>query len=184
MSRALLLSLGLVAAAALPTLIACQPVQRPDGGQGPIAVGAPAPALTATDHRGQTIDLAALRGQPVLVYFYPKDGTPGCTKEACAIRDAWERFGAAGVVVLGVSSDEASAHVAFADEHKLPFSLIADTDLTWAKAFGVEVSFKIIHRSSFLIDREGKIAKVYIDVDPGVHAEEVLADVAKLGGAS
>lgn len=180
MSRALLLSLGLAAATALPALAACQPVQRPDGGQGPIAVGAPAPALTAVDHRGETIALAALQGKPVLVYFYPKDGTPGCTKEACAIRDVWDRFAAAGVVVLGVSSDDPSSHVKFAEEHKLPFSLISDAELTWARAFGVEVSFKIIHRTSFLIDAGGEIANIYVDVDPGVHADQVLADVGKL----
>ncbi|MCA9660343.1 MAG: peroxiredoxin [Myxococcales bacterium] len=184
MSRVLAatLRLGLAAAVALPLAAACQPVQRPDGGQGPIAVGATAPAVSATDHNGQTIDLAALRGKPVLVYFYPKDGTPGCTKEACAIRDIWSRFEAAGVVVLGVSSDDANSHADFAKEHSLPFSLIADTDLTWAKAFGVESSFKVIHRTSFLIDSEGKVAKIYVDVDPGVHAEEVLADVASLSG--
>jgi peroxiredoxin Q/BCP len=184
MSRVLAatLRLGLAAAVvgALPLAAACQPVQRPDGGQGPIAVGSTAPAVSATDHQGQTIDLAALRGKPVLVYFYPKDGTPGCTKEACAIRDIWSRFEEAGVIVLGVSSDDSNSHADFAEEHKLPFSLIADTDLTWAKAFGVESSFKVIHRTSFLIDSEGKVAKIYLDVDPGVHAEEVLADVAAL----
>ncbi len=182
MSRALLLSSALSFAAASSALaLGCQPVQRPNGGQGPLAVGAQAPALSATDHKGNTIDLGALRGDPVLVYFYPKDGTPGCTIEACALRDVWGYFLVAGVTVLGVSSDDQESHVKFAEEHELPFSLISDPELVWAKAFGVEASFKIIHRTSYLIDRDGRIAKVYLDVDPGVHADEVLADIKALG---
>ncbi len=180
MSRALVLSLGLVTAAASAPISGCQPVQRPDGGEGPIAVGATAPALTATDHRGETVDLAALRGQPVLVYFYPKDGTPGCTKEACAIRDVWGYFVVAGVAVIGVSTDDAASHAAFAEEHELPFALVSDPELVWAKAFGVTSSFKILHRTSFLLDEAGRVDKIYLDVDPGVHAEEVLADVKAL----
>jgi peroxiredoxin Q/BCP len=187
MSRAFLLSLGLVTAAATAGAGACQPVQRPDGGEGPLAVGAMAPALTAKDHRGETVDLAALRGQPVLVYFYPKDGTPGCTKEACAIRDVWGYYVVAGVAVIGVSTDDDASHAAFAEEHKLPFALVSDPELVWAKAFGVTSSFKILHRTSFLLDEQGRIDKIYLDVDPGVHADEVLADVKALyrkdGGA-
>lgn len=178
-----LLALALAGAALVPSLGGCGPVQRPDGGAGPLPIGSAAPTLRAVDHRGQTIELAALPG-PTLIYFYPRDGTPGCTREACAIRDVWDRFSAAGVTVLGVSSDSANSHAGFADEHKLPFSLIADTDLAWARAFGVEVSATIIHRTSFLLDRQGKVAKVYLDVDPGVHAEQVLADVAALPGSS
>jgi len=169
-----------VTAAASSLAVGCQPVQRPDGGEGPLAVGAQAPTLTAKDHRGETIELAALRGHPVLVYFYPKDGTPGCTKEACALRDVWGHFLVAGVTVVGVSSDDVASHAEFAKEHELPFSLIADTDLTWTKAFGVESSFKIVHRTSYLIDAEGKVAKIYLDVDPGVHAETVLEDIKAL----
>ena len=173
---------------ALPLLAAplgaCHPVQRPDGGHGHLEVGDPAPELRAVDHRGTEVALAALRGAPVLVYFYPKDDTPGCTREACAIRDVWTLYTDAGVVVLGVSSDDDASHRKFADEYRLPFSLIADPELVWARAFGAESSFKIIHRTSYLIDREGKVAKVYVDVDPGVHANEVLADVAKLPGAA
>lgn len=182
MLRALFLSLGLsLTAASFAISLGCQPVQRPDGGQGPLAVGAEAPVLSATDHLGQSIDLAALRGGPVLVYFYPKDGTPGCTKEACALRDVWGHFVVAGVTVLGVSSDDKESHVKFAEEHELPFSLISDPDLVWAKAFGVEASFKVIHRTSYLLGSDGKIAQIYLDVDPGVHADEVLADIKALG---
>lgn len=181
MSRLLALILGL--AAPLPLLVGCRPVVRPDGGHGHLAIGAPAPDLRALDHRGAEIALSALRGAPVLVYFYPRDGTPGCTTEACAIRDVWARYTAVGVVVLGVSSDDADSHRAFADEHKLPFSLIADPSLMWARAFGVDSTLSIIHRTSFLLDREGKVARVYPSVDPGVHAEEVLADVARLPAA-
>ena len=181
MHRRLALALALLAPALLaPAHLACQPAQRPDGGHGHLGVDDPAPDLRAVDHRGREVALRDLRGAPVLVYFYPKDGTPGCTKEACAIRDIWSRFTAAGVVVLGVSTDDAASHRKFADEHQLPFSLIADTDLTWARAFGVGTTLGMTQRVSFLLDRGGRIARVYPDVDPGVHAEQVLADAAAL----
>lgn len=147
-----------------------------------IAEGAPAPALRRVAHDGTEIDLAKLEGKPTLVYFYPKDSTPGCTKEACAFRDVWQRYEEAGVVVVGVSSDSDESHRAFAEEHRLPFPLIADEDHVWAEAFGVDTTLGMTSRDSFLIGPDGKVAKVYRGVDPGVHAEEVLAHAKALRG--
>jgi len=148
----------------------------------PLPVGSEVPALVRVDHRGKVVSLRST--EPSLVYFYPKDGTPGCTKEACAFRDAWQRYSAAGVRVIGVSSDSEADHRKFADEHALPFSLIADPEHVWSDAFGVgAVSFAMPNaddRVSFLIDSTGHVAKVYEDVDPGVHADQVLADAKSL----
>ena len=153
---------------------------RPDGGEGMLAVGNPAPDVVRTDEAGKPRRLVEERGRPVLVYFYPKDGTPGCTEEACAIRDRWNDFEAAGVRVIGVSAQDAATHAAFAKEERLPFPLVADTDLAWARAFGVGSFLGMTSRVSFLIDREGRVAKVYPDVVPAQHAAEVLADTAAL----
>ena len=118
-----------------------------------------------------------------MVYFYPKDGTPGCTTEACAFRDVWQRFQDAGVRLFGISTDSTASHQSFTGEHQLPFPLIADPGETWGKAFGVSTTLGMYERVSFLIGPNGKIAKVYPDVDPGVHATEVLADATKLAPA-
>jgi thioredoxin-dependent peroxiredoxin len=147
-----------------------------------LAVGAPAPALQAVAHDGTQIDLTSLQGKPTLVYFYPKDDTPGCTKEACAFRDVWTRYEAAGVRIVGVSSDSNESHREFAKEHQLPFPLIADEEHAWANAFGVDTTLGMTSRDSFLIGKDGKVAKVYRGVDPGVHADEVLADAKALPG--
>jgi thioredoxin-dependent peroxiredoxin len=120
----------------------------------------------------------------VVVYFYPKDGTPGCTTEACAFRDAWDRFKAANVQVLGVSVDDRQSHEIFSNQQKLPFPILADVEQTWVKAFGVPVKIGMASRVTFLIDPDGKVAKVYPDVDPGVHADEVLKDASRLTGAA
>lgn len=141
-----------------------------------LAPGDPAPTLQKTAHDGTAIDLANLGGQPAVIYFYPKDGTPGCTKEACAFRDVWTKYEEAGVLLVGVSTDSDASHREFAAEHELPFPLIADEDQTWAKAFGVGTTLGMVARDTFLIGKDGKIAKVYRGVDPGVHAEQVLAD--------
>lgn len=167
-------------APALAVAPACGPTQRPDGGQGLLPEGSPVPDLSATDHRGQAISLRALEGKRVLVYFYPKDGTPGCTREACVLRDRWDRFEDAEVVVLGVSGDDAESHRQFAQEHALLFSLVADPELVWATAFGVGSLGGMTQRVSFLIGRDGKVAKVYEGVDPGVHGDDVLRDAATL----
>lgn len=145
-----------------------------------IEPGAAVPHLSATAHDGTVIDLGKLEGKPLLVYFYPKDDTPGCTKEACAFRDVWNRYEEAGIRIVGVSADDLDSHRAFAQEYQLPFPLISDPDLTWAKAFGVETMMGMHARNSVLIAPDGTIAKIYRDVDPGVHADAVLSDASAL----
>ena len=144
-----------------------------------LAPGSDAPALQATAHDGTQLALDSL-GKPAVVYFYPADDTPGCTAEACAFRDIWSEYEQAGVMVIGVSTQDAESHAEFAEKYELPFPLVADTDASWAEAFGVDVRVGYASRVSFLLDREGKIAKVYPGVDPGVHAREVLDDAAEL----
>ncbi len=158
------------------SLAGCGATRRPDGGEGLLAVGTDAPNLTAVDQNGKSHRLADEKGHPVIVYFYPKDGTPGCTKEACAFRDAWNKFTAANVQVFGVSEDDSKSHEEFAKEQKLPFPILADPNGEWLRAFGVPSRLGMASRVSFLIDANGKVAKVYPDVDPGVHADEVLKD--------
>jgi peroxiredoxin Q/BCP len=180
--RRVLVALGTVVAAMV--FAACSSVQRPDGGKGLLEVGAAAPTLAAVDHEDREVSLEASRGSPIVVYFYPKDGTPGCTEEACAFRDAWDRFVSAGVLVIGVSTDSRESHEKFATEHELPFSLVADEKREWSAAFGVESFMGMNRRVSFLIAPDGRIAKVYPDVDPAQHATEVLADAAALPAAA
>ena len=163
-------------------LTACGPVQRPDGGHGLLPIGAAAPDLSAADQNGQVHRLSDERGHAVVVYFYPKDGTPGCTKEACAFRDAWNRFKDKNVQVFGVSADDQASHADFAKEKKLPFPILADPDHRWASAFGVSTTLGMDSRVTFLIDPAGKVAKVYPDVDPALHADEVLGDAAAIPG--
>jgi peroxiredoxin Q/BCP len=164
--RPLLLLLGLVACSSTP--------RRPDGQLGLLPVGAEAPDVVAVDAAGTKTHHASLRGQPVVVYFYPADGTPGCTKEACAFRDAWSRFQSAHVAVIGVSSQSRESHLAFEKERHLPFPLVADEDGTVQRAYGVSKGLFGYSRVSFLVDASGHIAKVWPDVDPAVHAGEVL----------
>lgn len=165
-------------ASVLTLLVACGASRRPDGGEGLLEVGAQAPDLSASDQSGAVQSLAAERGHPVVVFFYPKDGTPGCTKEACAFRDAWDRYTAAGVEVFGVSADDVASKEKFAKEERLPFPVLADPEKKWSTAFGVSTNLGMMSRVSFLIGPDGKVAKVYPNVDPGVHAGEVLADIA------
>ncbi len=171
--RAYLLPLSLSLA------VGCSSTQRPDGGKGLLAAGAQAPDLKAPDHRGAEV---ALRdGRASLVFFYPKDDTPGCTREACAFRDTWQRYEAAGLRVIGVSTDSDASHRAFAEKHRLPFPLIADGERVWAQSFGVGPFFGMTRRVSFLIGSDGRIHKVYPKIDPGQHAAEVLSDAGALG---
>jgi peroxiredoxin Q/BCP len=141
-----------------------------------------APAFTATTTDGSSIRLADLGGKPVVLYFYPRDDTPGCTKEACAFRDVYGDFRKRGAVVLGVSPDTAKSHRKFTDKFKLPFPLLADEDKSIASAYGVwgEKSFmgrKYMgnHRVTFLIGPDGRIKKIWPTVKPEEHAAEVLA---------
>jgi len=139
------------------------------------AEGSTAPPIDVTAHNGEHVSLAALRGKPVVVYFYPKDDTPGCTKEACEFRDAWDKIKASGAVILGVSTQDTTSHVAFADKYKLPFLLLPDPDATITKAYGVPLRNGLAKRVTFVIDPQGKIAKVFPDVNPSGHAAEIMA---------
>ena len=141
-----------------------------------------APVFTASANGGQTVSLADFRGRPVILYFYPKDDTPGCTKEACAFRDAFADFTARGAVVLGVSADPVKSHDKFVQKFKLPFLLLADEDKRIVDAYGVwgEKTFmgrryQGIHRVTFLIGGDGRIRKIWPKVKPDEHAAEVLA---------
>ena len=143
--------------------------------------GKPAPDFELVADDGRRIRLSALRGRPVVVYFYPKDDTPGCTTQACGIRDAWDEFSERGAEVLGISPDTETSHVKFKEKHGLPFTLLADPDHSTAEAYGVwgEKSFAGrtymgVERSTFVIDADGNIAKAMRRVKPDTHAEQVL----------
>lgn len=165
-------------------LTACGSPQRTEGAEtttgGALVVGAAAPEIMLQDQTGRVRTLSEHRGHPVVVYFYPRDATPGCTREACAFRDAWTRLQAAGAVVYGISTDDVESHRRFHDEHGLPFDLLADVDSTVATAYGVSVTAGFADRVTYLVDAAGNIAQVYPDVDPGVHADEVIAAIEAL----
>ncbi len=116
--------------------------------------------------------------QLTVVYFYPKDATPGCTKEACAFRDVWSEYERQNVRVIGVSNDDVDSHRSFATEHRLPFPLVADADGEWARTFGVPQFAGFYSRVSFLVGQDGRVLRTYRDVDPGLHAREILQDAA------
>jgi peroxiredoxin Q/BCP len=144
--------------------------------------GDKAPAFRAATNGGGKISLADYLGKNVILYFYPKDDTPGCTKEACAFRDHWDDFKKKGAVVLGVSADKVKSHDKFVEKFKLPFTLLADEDKKIVGAYGVwgpktfmGVKYVGIHRVTFLIGPDGKIKKIWPMVKPAEHAEEVLA---------
>ena len=143
--------------------------------------GTTAPAFKTTDQNGESVSLKELRGRKVVLYFYPKDDTPGCTKEACSFRDAYSKFKKKDITVLGVSPDKEAAHKKFVTKYQLPFTLLADTDHSIAEAYGVWGEKKFmgrtymgVHRTTFLIDERGKIKKVFEKVKPEDHASEVL----------
>jgi thioredoxin-dependent peroxiredoxin len=154
----------------------CGATQRPDGGTGPLTQDTTVARLTAIDQRGGTVSVGGETRELTVVYFYPKDGTPGCTAEACAFRDVWQQYKAANVRVIGVSNDDSQSHATFAKEQRLPFSLVADTDGTWASHFGVASFAGFYARTTFLLGAHGVVLKTYRDVDPGLHAKEILAD--------
>ena len=147
-----------------------------------VGEGKPAPLFTLLNDSGEEVSLESLRGRPVVLYFYPRDDTPGCTRQACGIRDAWGEFEERGAVVLGVSPDSARKHTKFRDKYGLPFTLLADEDHAVAEAYGVWVEKSMlgkkylgIERSTFVIDADGTVAKVMRRVKPDTHAEDVLA---------
>jgi peroxiredoxin Q/BCP len=152
--------------------------------------GQPAPDFSLRSDSGETISLSDLRGRPVVVYFYPKDDTPGCTRQACAIRDSWAEFEHAGVAVLGVSPDSVESHQRFKDKFTLPFPLLADEDHAVAEAYGAwgektrygKTSVGLI-RSGFVIDADGNVAAAKVNVNADKHRDWALAELAKLPSA-
>jgi thioredoxin-dependent peroxiredoxin len=147
-----------------------------------IEEGTAAPDFELASDAGSTVRLSDLRGKPVVLYFYPKDDTPGCTAQACGIRDRWGEFQRSGAVVLGVSPDSAARHVKFREKYDLPFTLLADEDHRVSEAYDVWVeksyggqNYMGVERSTFVIDPEGKVAKVMRRVNPESHADDVLA---------
>ncbi len=149
--------------------------------------GQPAPVFTLPDQDGQPVSLEDLQGRPVVIYFYPKDDTPGCTTQACAIRDQWSQFQAAGAVVLGISPDDSDDHARFAAKYDLPHRLLADPErqvIGAYDAWGVRSmygrEFEGVIRSTVLVAPDGTVAAVWPKVKPATHADQVLAAIAEL----
>ena len=143
--------------------------------------GDAAPEFATRDAEGQDVKLSDFRGQKVVLYFYPKDDTPGCTKQACSFRDASSVYEEKGIKVLGVSLDDGASHQAFASKYSLPFTLLSDTDHSVSDAYGVygeqrwgDKTYMGVARKTFLIDEEGRIKKVFDKVDVEQHADEVM----------
>jgi thioredoxin-dependent peroxiredoxin len=148
--------------------------------------GDKAPDFAVNDGEGKTVRLKDLKGKKFVLYFYPKDDTPGCTKEACSFRDSWSKFKRRGIEVFGVSLDSEKKHQKFKEKYSLPFRLLADTDRKLSESFGTYGKKKFMgreymgnHRMTFLIDETGKIKKIFEKVKPEDHAEEVLAAFAE-----
>jgi len=147
--------------------------------------GQPAPTFTLASDSGEEVSLESLRGKPVVLYFYPKDDTPGCTAQACRIRDAWGEFERSGAVVLGISPDSTKSHVKFREKYELPFTLLADEDHAVSEAYGTWVEknfagkkYMGVERSTFVIAPDGTLARIMRSVKPDTHADEVLAALA------
>lgn len=150
-----------------------------------IALHTQAPEFSLVDQDGVTHTLSHYKGKKVLLYFYPKDDTPGCTTEACNFRDNYEALKSSGLVVLGVSKDGLRSHKKFAEKYSLPFPLLSDEDTLVSQAYGVWRNKKFmgreymgIERVSFLIDEEGNLAKIYEEVKPKEHTQDVARDIA------
>jgi thioredoxin-dependent peroxiredoxin len=150
-----------------------------------VAEGDAAPDFELESDAGDKVKLSSLRGRPVVLYFYPKDDTPGCTTQACGIRDAYGEFDSAGAVVLGVSPDKVASHVKFKEKFGLPFTLLADPEHEVAELYGVwgekgnyGKTYMGIIRSTFVIDADGVVTKVMRNVKPATHADDVLAALA------
>jgi peroxiredoxin Q/BCP len=149
-----------------------------------VKTGEMAPEFHLMDQSGVTHSLAKYRGQWLVLYFYPKDDTPGCTKEACGFRDDNERLAEMGVALLGVSTDNIESHQAFSEKYHLPFPLLSDADGEVAKRYGSLWQLgpiKFAKRHSFLIDPEGRIAHIYRDVTPKTHSDEVINRLQLMG---
>ena len=149
-----------------------------------ITEGEPAPDFTLTSDAGEPVSLSDFRGKPVVLYFYPKDDTPGCTTQACGIRDAYAKFEDAGAVVLGVSPDDVADHVKFKEKYELPFTLLADPEHEIAERYGVwgektymGRTYLGVGRTTFVVSPDGTVATVMHDVKPATHAADVLASL-------
>jgi peroxiredoxin Q/BCP len=150
-----------------------------------LQIGDPAPAFSLPDQSGESVSLAALRGQRVVLYFYPKDDTPGCTKEACNFRDNWGAFEAAGIRVFGVSKDAAASHGKFIGKYDLPFTLLTDAEpcpvATAYESYGLKKfmgrEYMGMMRHTFVIDPEGKLERIYTKVKAETMADQILADL-------
>lgn len=149
-----------------------------------ITIGDLAPDFSLPDAQGNQLHLENLRGQQVVLYFYPRDNTPGCTKEACGFRDAYSDYQARNILVLGISTDDPKSHAKFATKYQLPFPLLCDLDGKVATAYGsyglkkfMGKEFLGIYRSTFLIDADGRIEKIYRKIKPESHAASILADL-------
>ena len=138
--------------------------------------GSPAPDFSLTSDSGETVTLSSLRGAPVVLYFYPRDDTPGCTAQACGIRDAWGEFQRAGAEVFWISADDQASHERFKSKYELPFPLLADPEHKLGEPYGVGQEGKSSYeRSTFVIDADGNVARIMRRVNPDSHADEVLA---------
>jgi thioredoxin-dependent peroxiredoxin len=141
--------------------------------------GDPAPDFTLESDTGEAVTLSSLRGRPIVLYFYPKDDTPGCTRQARGIRDSWDEFQRAGAEVFGISADGRASHERFRAKYSLPFTLLADPEHKLAEPYGVGQEGKNSYeRSTFVIDADGNVAKIMRRVNPDRHADEVLAALA------
>lgn len=141
-----------------------------------LAVGTPAPPFTAKDTHGNTVSLSDFKGKTVVLYFYPKDDTPGCTKEACSFRDNYAAYQEKDIVVLGVSADDETSHQKFTEKFNLPFPLLADVDRSIIKAYDVDGG-GYAKRVTYVIDGNGIISHVYTNVKTDTHATDILADL-------
>ena len=144
-------------------------------------MGKPAPDFSLTSDSGAEVKLSELRGKPVVLYFYPRDDTPGCTRQACGLRDAWPELERTGATVLGISPDSPRSHVKFREKYGLPFTLLSDEDHAVAEEYGVWVEKKFmgkrymgIERSTFVVSSDGDVAKIMRRVKPTGHADQVL----------
>lgn len=147
-----------------------------------LSPGDAVPDFSAKNQDGKEIRISDYRGKPVLIYFYPKDDTPGCTKEACSFRDEYAEFKKLGAVIFGVSRQDSKSHRAFKEKHRLPFDLLVDEDGSVAKSLGIGMMPIIgFHkRQSILIGPDGKVFRIYSDVNPKNHTQEVLNDLKSI----
>lgn len=146
---------------------------------GPLKAGEAIPEFSAKNQKGEVVDSKTLKGKPYLLYFYPKDETPGCTKQACALRDTFADFKKRGALVYGISRQDAASHRAFIEKHRIPFDLLIDEDGSLAEKMGVKL-YPVVglhQRQSVLVSAQGKVIRFYESVDPAGHPAEVLRDL-------